>query len=85
MLPHIQRGKAAYPRSRGVPVLACVDDAWYDKLSSTFGCPAKVPWLSAAKPFTWGCLSSIGSIFCSILFYFLLCFAATSCRTPSAT
>ena len=51
----IQRGKAAYPRSRGIPVLACVDDAWYEKLSSTFGCPARVPRLFAAKPFTWGC------------------------------
>ena len=51
MLPLIQRGKAAYPRSRGIPVLACVDDAWYEK----FGCPARVPRLFAAKPFTWGC------------------------------
>ena len=52
VLPLIQRGTAAYPRSRGIPVLACVDEAWYKKSSSTFGCPAKVPWLSAAKPFT---------------------------------
>ena len=72
MLPLIQRGKAAYLRARGILVLARVDDAWYEKLSSTFRCPAKVPWLSAAKPFTWGCLSRIGSIFCSILCYFVL-------------
>ena len=74
MLPVIQRGKAAYLRSRGIPVLTCVDDAWYEKLSSTAGCPAKVPWLSAANPFTWGCWSRIGSIICSILFYFVFVF-----------
>ena len=84
----IQRGKAAYPRSRGIPILACVDNTWHDKLSATFGCPAQAPWLSAAKPFTWGCWFRIGSfilfdfvLFCFVLFCFV--FAAFSCRTPS--
>ena len=66
VLPLIHRGKAACPRSRSNLVLACVDDAWYGKLSFTFGCPAKEPWLSAVKTFTWGCWSQIGSPFCSI-------------------
>ena len=50
---------AAYPRSRGIPVLANVDDPWYGNLSSAFRCPAKVQWLPTAKLFTGGCWSLI--------------------------
>ena len=50
---------AAYPRSRGIPVLAYIDVAWYENLPPTFGCSDKVQWLSAAEPSTWECWSSV--------------------------
>ena len=67
---------AAYPRSRGIPVVAYIEVAWYENLRLTSGCFDKVQWLSAAEPFTWECWSRVLAI--DILFYF----AATCCRKP---
>ena len=47
--------KAAYPRSRGMPVLAYIDVAWYGEV----GYFDKVQWLSATEPFTWECWSRV--------------------------
>ena len=67
---------AVYPSSRGIPVLAYIDVAWYENLPPTFGCFDKVQWLSSAEPFTWECSSRVLAI--DILFYF----GATCCRKP---
>ena len=45
----LSEAKVAYLRSRGIPVLAYIDDACYGNFTSTFGCSDKVQWLSAAE------------------------------------
>ena len=42
-----REAKAVYLRSRGIPLLAYVDDAWYANISSTFGYSDETQWLSA--------------------------------------
>ena len=61
----LTKAKAAHLRSRGIPVLAYIDDAWYGNFVSTFGRTDKEQWLSAAEALHVGI---IGSFFCG---YFL--------------
>ena len=61
----LSEAKTAYLRSRGIPVLAYIGDAWYDNFVSTFGRTGKGQWLSAAEALYVGILVSF---FCG---YFL--------------
>ena len=53
----LSEAKATYLQSRGIPVLAYVDHAWYGNFS-TFGRSDKVQWLSAAEALHVGMLVS---------------------------
>ena len=66
----LSEAKAAYLRSRGIPVLVYIDDAWYGNFVSTFGRTDKEQWLSAAEALHVGMLVSFS--------------VDPSCRTPSA-
>ena len=50
--------KAEYMRSRGWPVLAYIDDAFYATLAALFGRSAKTQWLAAAAGIHLGMLVS---------------------------
>ena len=54
----LSEAKAAYLRSRGIPVLAYIDDAWYANFAATFGKSRRVQWLSAAEALHTGILVS---------------------------
>lgn len=54
----LSEAKAAYMRSRGIPVLAYIDDAWYANFVDTFGGPRKVQWLAPAEALHLGIIVS---------------------------
>lgn len=54
----LSEAKGSYLRSRGIPVLAKIDDAWYSKFSSTFGGSDETQWLAAAEAIHLGMLVS---------------------------
>ena len=60
----LSEAKSVHRRSRGIPVLAYIDDAWYGNFASTFRCSDKVQWLSAAEALHTGVLVSY---FCGYL------------------
>ena len=54
----LSEAKAAYLRSRGVPTLAYIDDAWYANFVETFGASTRVQWLAAAEALFLGMIVS---------------------------
>ena len=54
----LSEAKAAYLRSRGIPVLAYIDDAWYANFVATFGQSSREQWLSACEALHLGILVS---------------------------
>lgn len=54
----LSEAKASYMRSRGVPVLAYIDDAWYANPTSTFGCSGEVQRFAAAEVIHLGMIVS---------------------------
>ena len=54
----LSEAKAAYIRSRGIPCLAYIDDAWYANFAATFGASRKMQWLAAAEVLHLGVIVS---------------------------
>ena len=72
MLPLTHRGTSAHLRSRGIFVLACVDDDWYENLSSSLEVVFQGTIALRRKALYVWKLVPYGSTFCSISFYFVL-------------
>lgn len=54
----LSEAKASYLRSKGIPVLAYIDDAWYANPVATFGAPDHIQWRAAANALHLGILVS---------------------------
>ena len=54
----LSEAKAACVRSRGIPCLAYIDDAWYANFAATFGASRRVQWLAAAEALHLGVIVS---------------------------
>ena len=54
----LSEAKAAFLRSKGIPVLAYIDDAWYANFVDTFGASDDIQWKAAAEALHIGVLVS---------------------------